>query len=458
MLLIGGCGLVLLTIPSGRQTTIIEALCLAFLLGAGLVSLSLFAFGFLITGLALRLTIAALCLALFLFGWRRKPLKLGIRSAQIEGDRGPISKHRWLLLGAALALTCLAFWFSKLRPLGWDGLLNWEIKARIAFLNGGVIPLNFYSDPTRLWTHQEYPLLLPFTETWMYLWAGRADQAMTKILFPIFFVAALGLLYAGVSRYGSRPDAKARLWLALALLTTAKVILVGEGAMASGYADFPMGVIYLGAVLLLLEFYEDGGLDVSRLLGLIAGLLCWLKGEGAILWACLVSLAAIRIIQRRAWKNLVPIVLPGLTLTIGWRIFLLIANRSVGQDFLPVTPATLRNNLWRAPHIALAALQELSRWRRWGLLWVAAAAVTLFLVFNRQHKRLLILPVTVILPILLYASVYLFSAWDFLVHMDNSFPRLLSHVSLAATLMVALAAPIPSNKLDRMGRSVFRQT
>jgi hypothetical protein len=436
LLLIGGCGLVLLTVPSERQTTIIETLCFSLLLGAGLVSLSSFAFGYLVSGQALRLTISALCLTLFVLGWRKNRPTLDRWSAPPKNNRD------WLLLGAALALICLAFWFSKMRTLGWDGLLNWEIKARIAFLSGGSIPLNFFSDPTRFWSHQEYPLLLPLTEAWMYSWMGRADQGMIKILFPILFMAAIGLLFVGVSRDGLRPHTTPRLWLALALLTTAKVIIVGEGSMASGYADFPMAVFYLGAVILLLEFCEDGGMRVARLFGLVAGFLCWVKVEGAILWICLVSLAVIHIIQRRAWRNFVPIVFPGLTIVIGWRIFLFIVNRSTGQDFLPLTLTTLRNNLWRVPHIALAALHELLRWRRWGILWIAVAAVTVFLIFNRRQKYPLILPATVILPILLYASVYLFSAWDFLLHMDNSFPRLLSHVSLAAVLMVSVATPI----------------
>lgn len=433
LLLTGGCGIVLLSIPIRRQVTAVELLCLAFPLGAGLVSLSSFAFGFLVTGPALRLTITALCLALFVFGWRRKPLPLDRRSLAPDG------RNDWLLLGATLALTCLATWLSHLRVLGWDGLLNWEIKARIAFLSGGAIPLSFFSDPTRPWAHPEYPLLLPLTEAWIYSWIGRADQGMIKTLFPIFFAASLGLLYRGVSHFGARP---AQLWLALALLTTANLILVGEGAAASGYADFPTAVFYLAAVTLLLEFFEDGDVGVAHLFGLLAGLLCWVKSEGAILWACLVAIALIKIIQRREWRGLIATVLPGLVLLIGWRIFLLSAKPSTGQVFLPVTPSTLGNNLWRAPQIALAVLQELLKWQRWGILWIAVAAAPMFLILNRQRKHLLILPVTLILPILLYASIYLFTTWDFLVHLDNSFSRLLTHVSLTAVLMVAVATPI----------------
>ncbi len=450
LILASGCGIALLLIPLQRQTTVIELLCLAFLLGAGFVSLSLFALGFMITGLALRLAIAALCLALLGFGWRRKPLQFDRRSLM------PGGKNDWLLMGATLTLTCLAFWLSHLRVLGWDGLLNWEIKARIAFLSGGAIPLSFFSDPTRPWTHPEYPLLLPLTEAWLYSWMGRADQAAIKILFPMFFAASLGLLCTCLSRFDSRPP---RLWLALALLAASKYVLLGEGAVSSGYADFPMAVFYLASVIFLLEYRETGDADALGLLGLLAASMCWLKQEGAILWGCLTVLAMIEIIRRRDFRKIAATVLPGLLLLIGWRIFLNIANPSTGVVFLPVTPSTLRSNLWRAPDIAQAVLQELLNWRRWGLLWIAAFLAAAFLAMNRSRKHSIILPLSVVIPVALYSGIYLFSAWgDFLLHLTNSFPRLLLQVSPAAVLMVALVAPIgrarvKDERVDRQGNA-----
>lgn len=433
LIIAAGCGITLIALPRHRSTSAIELLCLSFLFGAGFVSLASFTLGFFITGLGLRLTIAACCLALFALGRRARPERFDWRVAR------PAGKSDWALIGLTLALIGFAAWVSRLRVIGWDGVFNWEIKARIAFLNGGAIPLSFYSDPTRPWTHPEYPLLLPLAEAWLYGWTGRADQAMVKLLFLIFFAAALGLLYAAVSRFGVR---RAQVWAAPVLLLTPQLILSGQGGVSSGYADFPLAVFYLAAVIFLLEYWEKDDAGVLLPFGLLAGAMCWLKSEGAILWSCLIALAIIRVIQRRDWRNAAPAVLPGLAVLIGWRIFLLIAKPSTGEVFLPVTPSTLQNNMWRAPQIAEAVIQELLNWRRWGPLWIAVTAAALFLIVNRRRRHQAVLPIAVILPVVLYASVYIFSAWDFLLHLNNSFPRLLTHVSLVAALMVAISAPI----------------
>lgn len=433
LIIAAGCGVSLIALPRHRSTNAIELLCLSFLLGAGLVSIASFTFGFFIAGLWLRLAVAALCLTLFALGLRARSMKFDWRSALSA------SKSDWALPLWTLAPVGLAAWVSSARAMGWDGLFNWEIKARAAFLSGGVIPLSFYSDPTRPWTHPEYPLLLPMTEAWIYGWMRRADQTMAQLLFLFFFAAALGLLYAGVSRFGAR---RAQLWATPIFLLAPQLIFSGQGGVSSGYADFPLAVFYLAAVILLFEYWETSDAGLLLPFGLLAGALCWVKSEGAILWSCLIAMAMIKTFQRRDWRKAAGAVLPGLVVLIGWRIFLLIAKPSTGEVFLPVTPSTLWKNLWRAPQIAHAVVVELLNWRRWGPLWVVVVVAALFLTVNRRRERWAVLPVAVFLPIAIYAGVYVFSAWDFLLHLNNSFPRLLTQVSLVAALMVAISIPI----------------
>jgi len=250
----------------------------------------------------------------------------------------------------------------------------------------------------------------------------------------------LGLLYTSVSRFGDR---RAQAWAPPALLLLAQqIIFRGQGGLSSGYADFPIATFYLAAVILLLEYYEKGDAGLLLPFGLLAGTLPWTKREGAILWSCLIAMAMIRVIQRRDWRAVAPAVLPGLAISIGWRIFLTFAKPSSGEEFMPLTPSSLRNNIWRAPYIARAAAGELLNWRQWGPLWIAAVVAVLFLVAKRRRGTVGVLPAAVFLPIAIYAGSYIFTNWDFLAHLENSFPRLLLHVSLAAALMVAVSIPI----------------
>jgi hypothetical protein len=60
----------------------------------------------------------------------------------------------------------IVIWWSLNRPLGHDGFAIWDLKARIAYLNGGAIPLSYFFDSTRIWSHPEYPLCLPLVQAW----------------------------------------------------------------------------------------------------------------------------------------------------------------------------------------------------------------------------------------------------------------------------------------------------
>jgi len=446
LILAAGCGIAMLLLPRHRLTTTVEILCLAFLFGAAFVSLASFVFGFFGAGRPLRLTLTLCCLAFFAFGWRMRPKLFEDRGSRIE-DRGSRIALRAMMrssildprssLPAAIALLTigLVVWLSRLRTLGWDGLFNWEIKARIAFLNGGAIPLEFFSDQTRPWTLQGYPLLLPLTEAWFYGWMGVADQEMIKLLFPLFYAAALGLIAVGLARAGC---AVWQMVFAFLLIAATPLALVGDGSASSGYADFPLAVFYLAAVVYLIEYWIEDAERSLRLFGCLAAIMCWVKQEGAVLWLCLIALAAIKIIQRRQARRLPALILPGLALLIGWRGFVGFVKPPTGDNFLPITSQTLWNNLDRATVIIPSAINEMLNWKHWGVLWPMVAVSIALLAVDR---RLAALAGAVIAPIALYCGIYFFSAWPgFDIHMSSSFPRLLIHITPVAVMVVVIAA------------------
>ncbi|MGH9765813.1 MAG: hypothetical protein ACREAB_00130 [Blastocatellia bacterium] len=450
LILAAGRGIALLLLPRHRPTPAIEILCLALLFGAAFVSLASFALGFFITGWPLRLALTVCCLALLGFGWGMKPKPFEQRG--IHDDRKDDRKSAWLLAAMALSLIGLVVWLSRLRTLGWDGLFNWEIKARIAFLNGGAIPLDFFSDPTRPWTLQGYPLLLPLTEAWFYGWMGSADQGMIKLLFPVFYAAALGLIAVGIARAGGSVWQTA---FAFLLTGATPLTLAGDGSASSGYADFPLAVFYLAAVVYLIEYWIEDSKQSLLLLGCLAAIPCWVKQEGAVLWLCLIALAAIKIVQRRQARQLPALILPGLALLIGWRVFVGFVKPPTGDNFLPLTPQTLWNTLDRAPVIIPSAISEMLNWRHWGALWLIVAVSTLSLLAG--DRRLAALFAAVIAPMALYCGIYFFSAWPgFDTHMSASFPRLLIHITPVAVMTAAIAAgPLCGHFCRRIRRARF---
>src|SRR5262249_7335338 len=137
---------------------------------------------------------------------------------------------------------------------------------------------------------------------------------------------------------------------------------------------------YLGAAIYLLDYGQTGSRASVRLAGLLGGCLPWVKQEGWVLWLCLLLLASWATLRRRdrgtrrSWGALLPLVLPGGLVLIGWQLFVRGLGAPSEFDFLPLTAATLASNLGRAPTIAAALAGELANSTRWSVLWPALAA------------------------------------------------------------------------------------
>jgi len=434
VLMVGGAGLTLLLMSNGPRSTAAELSALSFLLGSAVVSALSFVFGFLVSGSYLRWTIASSCVSLGLAGLWRRGWPIKPREVLPAGGAG------WLLLALNAIQIAAVARIGFGRVLGWDGLFNFESKARLAFLNGGAIPIAFFSDPTRTWTLQSYPLLLPLAESWLYLWLSRADQELVKITFVLFFAAALCLLHGGNQRLGV---AGWRKLIAPLLLFTAPLLLAGDGSATSGYADFPLAVFYLAAVIWVAEFWRSGDGAALRLAGVLLAAACWLKQEGAILWLTAIMVVAFRIWlderARRQWRNLAALALPGAAVLAGWQAFVRWNHSLNVSQFSPLRLDTLRANLPRVPAIFLAVGSEFANWRHWGVFWLIAIGVTV-ITWRYSSRDWKLMPLFVLLPVAFYSGAYIFSLWpSFLTHLESSFPRLLVHITLVAVWLVGVS-------------------
>lgn len=424
----GGLGVVWLTAAPDRKQNLFEDFSLAFLFGSAVISISLFILGWLLSGLMLRMSVCAICLLLGTAGfsrWRRsgaliRPLSVGVSDSLFA-----------LVLLVQIGFVC---WLSARSALLWDGLFNWEIKAQLAWQNGGRLPLEYFSSSFLKWSHPEYPLLLPLTEAWIFGWLGAAHQGMIKLLFPFFYVAMTGLLAAGGGKISLHRRA---IWALVMLPFFIPLMIFREGSLTSGYADFPLAVAYLAAVLWLADYWRTGEPGALRLMGCVSALLPWIKQEGAALWFCLSLLAALQAAPRRQWRALLVALLPGAVMIIAWMLFVRFARAPVGQDYLPLTFATLGANLHRIPVIAEALFRELLDLRHWSLLWPGLALASFGLRDAPRRKVMSAFGLAVALPLIIYLAIYLFiseQSKSLNDHLAASLPRLLLHLAPIALL------------------------
>jgi hypothetical protein len=302
--------------------------------------------------------------------------------------------------------------------LGFDGIFNFEMRARIAFEHStqGQIPLAFFSDESRMWSHLRYPLLVPFAEYWIYAWLGRVDQVVVKILFPLFYVA-LVCAVAGAMRRATGTVASVAAVIAIGTLPAMMVI---PGA-TSGYAEVPLAATFAAAVGCALVAVTTGHPHTFRVCGALLAIAAWTKAEGAILALCLAASAAVV-----AGRKAIPLFALPCAVIASWAAFQHLYGLP-DQDFPSLSPYVAVANIDRIPTIARVVMREFLTPGHWGLLWPAFAVMCAMAIRRGNWRNAdVIVVAAVCIPLCIYPATYLFSSWsDVDAHVSASFIRLL---------------------------------
>jgi hypothetical protein len=420
-ILAGGFGLTIMLVR--RRLTKTEHFALAWLFGTVLVSLTLWLGGFVLRGIALQVFVAAICVTLGAIGFRRWRTFQAIAASRTRFEN--------IFIAVFVIELMSILYLSIQHTLGWDGLTVWEMKARYAFLHGGALPFDYFRDKSRWFSHPEYPLLLPLTESWFYTWFGEADQFWIKLIFPIWYVAAMSiLLLAAEELSGNRAIA----WIIVLLFPLVPAINGAPGGVAVGYADVPIAAIFIAAIFYLLRFLRDDSRDALALFLALAATLPWMKREGAILWFVL-TIAAVAILWSRRKGNMsILAFVPGICVIAAWKIFLVSVHALPSRDF------AMHADISRVPGILHELWLTVIDRDLWNIFWLLAAFAIVAVVIRECARTTAVLLWTLFAPLALYLSSYIFSAWpDYIAHIDTSLPRLLIQLTPIAWLLIAFA-------------------
>ena len=418
-----------------------ERLVVSFGLGNGAIILEMFFFSM---G-NVPLTRQALALPWLLMGggllygrWqRRRPLSWGrlrgslsalgtLRPGSQKGLRvwwGP-----FFVLAIALAVTVLFVTTLRTPFLYGDDIAFWTPKAKI-FYRYRSTPWAAFSDLPEFF-HPDYPLLVPFTEVWLFLWMGQVNEYLMKFLFPVYTMLLVLGVWAFVYRF-SGPQAAL---VAAGLLATTPFVLI-QGT--TGYADLPLAFYYWLATALLLGWFHTSRVALLVLGAIFLGFTGWTKNEGLPLMlfnggALVAYLVARRRSDCREMLRAVlmfggiavSIVLPWLVARYNFRF----------ESDLPVPPLSnlLPLMLQRSWPIGKALAKELFGAEcvltKWNLAWYL---LVLGVVLHRRAlwSSLLRYPLFLTaVQVLLYASIYVITPYDLGWSISASLSRLLLHV------------------------------
>lgn len=344
-----------------------------------------------------------------------------------------------VVLGTVLVVQAAALLgAAMLTPLGWDGLFNFELKARMAFEHDprGQLPLAYFSDLSRVWSHASYPMLVPFSEFWIYSWVGQVNQSAVKILFPLFYLSLIAVVCGTVRRVSGT---RAALLVGVALGTLPPLTL--RNGAASGYADVPLAAAIAAAVCFTYMALRVNDARSMLLPAALSAAAAWTKAEGLML-AVVIGLAGFAAQPGRRAATL--LWLP-LVVIAPWLALQHLYGASQGGDFHAVTATTFVGNLHRIPTIAAGVARELVRPGHWALIW-PAFAVTLAsaMTTGRLTRAESFLAGVVVVPLALYCGVYLFSAWPSVrEHMGWSLVRVLVPLAPVALVFVSIRLSDP---------------
>ena len=431
LLLLGG-GLSTMLLARRGIINLAEWICLSWLFGVCGISFLLWTSGLVLSGVILQsfVGIAALLVA----GLGRRSFSRFRPAISVPKPKGVFEWTLAVFLTVELVTICVV---SFKHTLGWDGLLIWELKARYAYLNGGVLPASYFQGIGRSFSHLDYPLAIPFTQLWLYLWLGEANQFWAKIIFPIFYsIGAVLLALLGKRLTGHR-------WIGLILAVVLFFIpqaSLSTGSAIVGYADFPLAIYYLAAAGYLLCALRTGDNGISMpIFAACLACLPWIKNEGTILWAVMAGVTGTLILNGRIPKRYLFALCPGLLVAAAWRVFLHTVHLTAVSDFLPINRETLPANLSRLPAIYRVMLTEVSTLQNWGLFWGVAGLTLLYLAFRWRYLTERLLMVFTLIPLGLYSGIYVLSAWNhYLDHVASSVPRLLMQLVPVTLLGVGI--------------------
>lgn len=429
MMLSAGMGFTAWLWRGGRAILAAEWLGLGWMFGAGLVSLALALGGTVLPGSLLLPIVAIACLLLGLLGltrWRQGfKVKTGLTDAP--------GWEKWLSLLVLVPIFYVAYATFR-DALLWDGLVVWELKARHAFLAGGNLPPTYFADATRARFHPSYPLYLPFTELWTYLWMGDCDQTLMKLIFPLFYAAAVLLLWSAVRRLTGK------VWAATAtsLLPIFIPVMADHGlGLVEGYVDFLLATMYLAGLAALLAWRVQGLESGWRVAVACAAFLPWMKQDGLMLLVSLIAVAAL-VHGFAGWRRTLLFALPGIAVVLAWKLAMRAVHAVDESVFQPVTLDTLSHNLPRLAPIAREMGQQLSQLKNWSLLWYAVPVALICLVW-RQRRLGCWLMAALVVPLGLDMIPYLFTQLNLRFHIVTSFDRLALQISLVAVFCLGLA-------------------
>ena len=435
---IGWNALYLVTFKGGKLCPV-ENVCVAYGLGAGLVTLEMFCFYFFnikytVSGiLAPWLLLILLNLALYIRQDKKNFASAGIAA------KGRDSFLGYFLIFCLTAEVAFTFFRAMIKPIeAYDAIAIYGIKSKIFYLARS-IPGDYFSSLGRAFPHPDYPLNIPLFETYIYIFIGNLNDQLVKIIFPLYYAAILGIFYYAVRRFAGRT---------YALLFTFLMASVSQfnSYATNAYCDLPLAYYYFaGAVFLFLWFQDTRKAAFLMISALMTALAGWTKNEG--LMYCLINFIVIGIFLALNFKKVKKreILLAGLfvlTVIIALSGFFWVrgAAHLVNTDVESggAGAAYMVKQLYKLGPILYEFQKEFFGPKKWNILWPIIALVFIYRFKESFRGIRKYATVSIMLAVIGYCSIYMISRLEINFFVGKTLSRFLIHFMPLAVYWLAV--------------------
>ncbi len=389
-----------------RQDSFLEALSIAFPLGAGIHTWALFLVSW--AGLELNVaavigTYAALLLPAIILHLRMR------RSDPRHRREGGDAAGTWLPLGVLAVLLVFGGYYAVGRSYWtWDAIAIWSIKGYGIALEGSIFAGEHWGAHAL-----SYPLNIPLMISVFRLLEGDILPG-SKLIFPLFLASAL----LGCYVFWARRRVKTPVGiLGMILLGTTPIIF---DHMTFGYANLPMTTYLVLGGLYALEGIDRSSSQWQVMSGLLLGLASWTRVDG-FLYVTIVIIGVISawLICKQGSIRWLSWLLPGAFFIATWLAFFRIygeaGSQAAGEYRKAIAMITQGEFRWSDLRLILGyARRALFNLGIWGLLFPAGIIVMLLgwkssLEWRRLHilaPSIVCIGMGILVVILFYLGSY----------------------------------------------------
>jgi hypothetical protein len=346
-------------------------------------------------------------------------------------------KDIWVILFILLLALTLVGWAITNPVFEWDGWAIWNFKAQV-FYARGFIPLDFVKNPEAVFSHLEYPLLLPLAQTWVYLFLAKVQTGFSQVIYVVYYFSMLLITFSFLKKVIKNYHFPLVFTFLLAM--TPSLVIASQ----INYADILIGVFFLSGITYLIKWVRYHQKIDIWLMSILLGLGAFTKQEGSMIYGLVILFILIGVVLeekrgcfRRLKSTAVPIVV-GLMPWLVWEGYtkvnalqLAIPTSNINLDFLLANTARFKVIFSAIYHLIIGSPSLSS-----GYVWLLFVFVgILAFCFKSETRRYYILLLAILLS---YAMIYYIVPSNTLEwYLETSLDRLMLQVIPAAILLSA---------------------